>query len=627
MKSKTFFFNKTIFKKNLTRFWPLWTLYACYLIFALPLDLWLSMHSNIFSDSYTQAQKQILVICSVVQSALNPIMTFLFAGAAILSVFSYLYSARTANMIHALPVSRLELFVTNFLSAAAMMLIPQFFIFIATVFVGLAVHITNLEYIFIWFSAIVGVTFFALSFGSFVVMFTGLLAAFPFYYVIANYLYAGCMYLLSMVVESVCFGVTNMWSLKESYLLSPIYYLGKKLSVDSVYNDAYEVVGIKFSGGYLLLIYSAAAVVFLAAAYQLYKRRKLETAGDLISLRVIRPVFRWGAGICIGIFVSTQFTNTVRYNMPGEPSAFAVLFVSALLVEAVSFFGAEMLIEKTFHVMKKKLIAEWAFLAAISAVLLGMVKLDIFGIEGNVPQISEVKGVLASFDYEMRYFDETAIETVMDIHRAVLAQKDKLRSNESVNFYFSIEYELKNGERIRRTYPVEVSRETLEDENSLAFRILALEREPHEMLKQMFGKNYETNEYYAGSLSFTDSKGREEEYRFSQEELDAVMNAIVADVVEGNLEKYELYSLSLAETELSSAAYANTLVVNFYNPNGIIWNYDEQESADIFYSVSANQYIAFGEQCENIKNTLQELGILNEERKLLTYDEKELITQ
>lgn len=43
MKSKISCFNKTIFKKNVTHFWPIWLVYMGYLVFALPVNLWLNM--------------------------------------------------------------------------------------------------------------------------------------------------------------------------------------------------------------------------------------------------------------------------------------------------------------------------------------------------------------------------------------------------------------------------------------------------------------------------------------------------------------------------------------------------------------------------------------------------------
>ena len=50
-------------------------------------------------------------------------------------------------------------------------------------------------------------------------------------------------------------------------------------------------------------IYAAAAVVLVVAAYQLYKRRQIETAGDWVSIGIIKPVFRWGAALCGGLVV------------------------------------------------------------------------------------------------------------------------------------------------------------------------------------------------------------------------------------------------------------------------------------------------------------------------------------
>ena len=37
MQSKTSYFNATLFRKNLTRFWPLWTVYAVLWLIAGPM--------------------------------------------------------------------------------------------------------------------------------------------------------------------------------------------------------------------------------------------------------------------------------------------------------------------------------------------------------------------------------------------------------------------------------------------------------------------------------------------------------------------------------------------------------------------------------------------------------------
>ena len=223
MKSKTSCFNKTIFKKNVTRFWPIWLLYMGYLVFALSVNLWLDMASYNRWDVYTQTQRQLMALSDTLGAVLNPLPTFIFAGVSIMAVFSYLYSARNANMIHALPVDRLELFVTNFSSAAAFMIIPQTIMFVITVFVCIAARVTYIQYILYWYGATVGTTFFALAQGAAVAMLTGHIAAFPFYYVVANFLYVGVVSLAGTLVNTLCFGVSESWEPKQSGILSPMY--------------------------------------------------------------------------------------------------------------------------------------------------------------------------------------------------------------------------------------------------------------------------------------------------------------------------------------------------------------------------------------------------------------------
>ena len=156
----------------------------------------------------------------------------------------------------------------------------------------------------------------------------------------------------------------------------------------------------------------------------------------------------------------------------------------------------------------------------------------------------------------------------------------------------------------------------------------------------MFGRNYETNEYYAGSISFVDEEGRTEDYRFTQEELEAVMEAVQKDVEEGNMAVYELYSLSAGDEDpIYRERFNNSLNISFYNPDGVIWNYNSYsvdgvdvtdavmagemtlKEAGVYYNTSESAYIDFGSRCTNIIETLKKLGIVNSERKLMTYEE------
>ena len=421
--------------------------------------------------------------------------------------------------------------------------------------------------------------------------------------------------------------------------MSPIYYLTNNLRIQSVENSEYVTVGIEFKGAYLLGIYAVAGVVFLIAAYQLYKRRKLETAGDLISMRGIKPVFRWGVAVCAGLLGGTAVADTIGNSFSSAKVHFWILAAGTLIFGAIGFFVAEMLIEKNFRVFHKKRVGEWAVLTVVLAAFLGALKLDLFRIEGKIPDVSEVKVVSLNLDYTLRYTEPDDIQKIIDLQKEILAQKEECLSAEN-QYYLSITYTLKDGKKLRRSYTVPVGQDAAADKDSVVAKVTALESDPDKMMQNMFGNYYKTNEYYAGSISFVDENGRTEDYRFTQEELDAVMEAVQKDVEAGNMTDYQLYSLRAGDEDNTYRdRYFNNLDISFYNPDGIIWNYssysvdgvDETEAvltgektaeeAEAYFPNSDSAYVEFGSKCTNIIETLKKLGILNSERKLMTYDE------
>lgn len=149
MQSGTSCFNKTIFKKNITHFWPIWGIYLVFLLYALPLTLLLSTENP---GTGAKAAKQIAEdnlarYTTCLGGALTPMFVFIAATVCAMTVFFYLYQNRSANMIHALPVSRKELYVTNVVSGFLFLIVPQILTFVITAFVCFARDISRLEYL------------------------------------------------------------------------------------------------------------------------------------------------------------------------------------------------------------------------------------------------------------------------------------------------------------------------------------------------------------------------------------------------------------------------------------------------------------------------------------------------
>ena len=128
MKSKTSCFNKTIFLKNITHFWPIWLMITGWNIFIMPFMIYnTSLQYKVMKDVTEKELFQMKSndLLSIVSVYMNPVVLFIFAIIAVMAVFSYLYNSRSANTIHALPVTRKELFLTNYISGLLFLIVPE----------------------------------------------------------------------------------------------------------------------------------------------------------------------------------------------------------------------------------------------------------------------------------------------------------------------------------------------------------------------------------------------------------------------------------------------------------------------------------------------------------------------
>lgn len=143
-------FHTAIFRKNAASFWPIWLSYTLMCLWVLPIYTWLQIKTLTLAEGTTQAERMEELLRSAVGSlhlAILPFPVFVFGAASGIAVFSYLYQARSANMVHALPVSRKELFLTNYCSGLLFLLAPQFLAFCVAVFVWFGSGVTRLEYL------------------------------------------------------------------------------------------------------------------------------------------------------------------------------------------------------------------------------------------------------------------------------------------------------------------------------------------------------------------------------------------------------------------------------------------------------------------------------------------------
>ena len=134
MRSGTSFFNTALFRKTFLRFWPIWALYTAGWTLVLPLRLWADAMR--WKGSSTPKE-----LAERLQNAVSQIPYLLEVGVALaavmglvcaMAVFSYLYSSRSACMMHALPLRREALFLTQYLAGLSFLLLPQLAVFALT---------------------------------------------------------------------------------------------------------------------------------------------------------------------------------------------------------------------------------------------------------------------------------------------------------------------------------------------------------------------------------------------------------------------------------------------------------------------------------------------------------------
>ncbi len=617
MKSKTSLFNRTIFKKNITHYWPAWALYLVYLFLAMPYFMWIMLQDYDYYNELEAVERGLYAINGVVRAGMMVPVIFVVSTIMAMLVFSYLYTARNANMIHALPVTRTELFITNYLSGLAFLLIPQILTFIVTALVALVNNVTCIQYAFYGMLCAAGMTIFFYSMAVFVAMFTGQVLAVGAYSLIINLLYVGCVGLVGMFQSMVSYGASGEITIGQSAMLSPLYYLWTNTGVDTVFGTTGKLESIQINGYTTILGYTVVGIVLIAAAYVLYQRRHVETAGDLVSIGIIKPIFRWGVAVCGGFTMAMLFassTNQYKIN-----KIYLLIIIGVLVFGILCFFLAEMLLEKNFRVFKKNRLIECGVLSVLSVLVVLLFRFDAFGIERYQPKAEEIEKAFVYMDFVIDVDDED-VDAVLELQKEIIKNKneylDLAASTNTGYYYTTFRYYLKDGTCYTRRYPVPTTEEYLGREDSAAVWLLAYEKEPKRMARNILGTNYEENIYFSANISVHDEGDTYHTETFGTDGAEEIAKALLLDIEEGNMSDVYLYALQRDTFEEYSG-----IELNYVNPNGnpSVWSYyydyfalvGDQAAGkrDREKTENTSVYVRLTPQCRNLLKVLNDLGI------------------
>lgn len=478
MQSRTSFFNPGVFRKNLTRFAPVW---GCYIL-CLILGMFLMIGDDLvywFPAHF---------------AGLINFMSMVNLGYGLLvaqMLFGDLYNTRMCNALHAMPLRRECWFTTHIVSGFAFSLLPTL------IFTGISLPIianfsamekgwqlplywllaNTLQYTFFFGAA----TFSALC--------TGNRMGMAIIYAIVNCFSYLTYFLLDMVYEPMLHGVILQHDIFQ--WLCPVANLASTQFIHCTRNrelmgytpdgaEKYNISGtfeLTDQWGYLWII-AAVGIVLMVAALVLYRRRRLECAGDVIATRKLEPVFMVLFSLTSAVvvfFITSQILGIVSDGRGMLP-----LFTGL----AAGWFAGRMLLERQVNVFRRG--KNWlglVILAAAFALSMFLNSRDIFGFVTWMPEPEDVqqvefgigwRGQITSEDpqviadalrlHELALEDMVTREDIIaEEAKAIVTTPDGDRANRDADYRrscsFALAYRLKNGRTVERSYHLWVDSE------------------------------------------------------------------------------------------------------------------------------------------------------------------------
>lgn len=436
MKSRTSFFDGTLLRKDITRFSPVWLLY-------LIGGTLLSWGSMVYNEPGWNLRTY--------NSTIGPmgIVNMCYALIAAECLFGDLFNTRMCNGLHALPRRRETFFITHVTAGVLFSLVPTPVVtLVQMLFLGEHWYVSfywllamELQYLFFFGLAVLCALSTGSRFGQV------LLYALLDLLVVLLYSFVTAFYVPLLPGLVVRFDGFQQFC--------PVYHLASMdeyLKVQAVdpdvfyYEREYVFNGLGEGWGYMAAL-AVLGVVLLGLALLLYRKRKLESAGDLLAFRWMEP---------IGSVLLT-FSVAVVFRMIGQTMDLEWVFLAAGTL--IGLFGSEMLLRRTVRVFDRKSLIKLAAIAGTFLLTLGLTWLDPLGTTRWVPQAEKVAQIeVAEREYlypdgTTTYQDPADIRLLVDYHHQLIHDNPLFRSSEySEEASIYLRYTMTDGSVAERMY-------------------------------------------------------------------------------------------------------------------------------------------------------------------------------
>ena len=559
MRSRTSCFNKTVYRKNLTRFAPVWGVYALALVVGILLLYGNGGTAKQFH--FANHMTQLVGIMGYVNLLYAPLIAQL--------LFGDLYNSRMCNMLHAFPLRRESWFVTNVLSGLTFSVVPTGIMALISVpmlagsvfedavsLSGWIFLASNLQFVCFFGMA----AFAAQCVGNRFTMAAG--------YGLLNAGAVIAYWLIDTVYTPMLYGVITPTALMSR--LTPMSHIINYPYIQTSANlyDLRELFGNDLKGAvatftitehwWRLWMLAAVGLAFMLLALALYRRRNLECAGDAVAFPVLVPVFQ----VLCAIFVAAS-GQMFLYAFAGVNRQSFLVLTAGLVV---GWYIGKMLLERSTRVFGLKNFYGLAILAAFFAVSLWMTHVDLFGIETRLPQVETIRSVT----FGGRVYEEQAdIENFLRLnedaleHRAenwgsfvlvdgewvqyVDTNADRIDEDDPDNIFTYVDsvnltYELESGKQIRRRYNIWMDNQHVSSEaGRIAREYLSSWDTINSRTIEVDGVEYKRLDYVLQNVKTIYVDFMEDPQNITTQEIRGFVAALQADCAENNMAQSEYY--------------------------------------------------------------------------------------
>ena len=469
MKSKISFFNSGLCRSLLRRNWPVWTSYFAVLFFMVPANL---MSITQYREYRNPESAEFLynnLNRNMLEAGPNVVILSFFACALVaMAMYSFMYNNRSTSMYCSLPIKRETVFSTAFITGLVPLLISDLIIalFCFAFLSGEGMIEAENIWKFLAMAVMGNICFF--GFAAFCSVLTGNLFILPAVYVVLNV----AVLLAESGIQSALNTIVYGYSYEGSNLsfLSPIGQLINSLRVETVYERVIDG-GMRDTGEYILhgmgtlAAYCAAGLVFAVFGLLLYRRRKMETVSDVVSIPVLKPIFKYC--MCFGVslcFAAAMYDMVFARSFTAETEALA--YLALMLIGAfIGYFVSEMLMQKTLRVFRGK----WkGFLVSclIICAFIGVAEFDLSGYEKRLPDLDKVEYVSLSYYDGGNFHEEENISATYDLHRMLIDSKYENEHADYLNWIYLSYFGPDDSLVLSRRYPVSFDLAQKRDEGS-----------------------------------------------------------------------------------------------------------------------------------------------------------------